>query len=233
MPSSEPAIVALGGGGFSQEDDLRLDRFILSLAGKPRPNVCFVATAGGDWDNYIMRFYAAFAGLECRATHLPLFRRTAQPLAEIIAKQDVVYVGGGNCANLLAVWRTHGLDQILRDAWQRGVVLAGVSAGAICWFESGVTDSFGPALAPLHDALGFLPGSFCPHFDGEPLRRPRYHELVGAGELPAGYAADDGVGLLFRGTTFVEAISSRQAARAFRVAKEGELEIVPRLLPAA
>jgi peptidase E len=233
MPSSEPTIVALGGGGFSQEEDLRLDRFVLSLAGKTRPNVCFVPTAGGDWDNYVMRFYAAFARLECRPTHLPLFRRTAEPLAEIVAAQDVVYVGGGNCANLLAVWRTQGLDQILRDAWQRGVVLAGVSAGAICWFESGVTDSFGPALAPLHNALGFLPGSFCPHFDGEPLRRPRYRELVDQGELPAGYAADDGVGMLFRGTGFVEALSSRGPARAWRITAGSEVAIVPRLLPAA
>jgi peptidase E len=215
--SSEPTIVTLGGGGFSQEDDQRLDRYILTLTGKARPNVCFVPTAGGDSESYMLRFYAAFSALECRPTHLSLFRRNDSDLAAFIRAQDVIYVGGGNTANLLAIWRIHGLDRLLSEAWQRGTILCGVSAGAICWFESGVTDSFGPGLAPLHDGLALLPGSFCPHYDGEALRRPRYHELVAAEHLPAGHAADDGVALVWYGTNRQDVVSSRQGSRAFRV----------------
>jgi peptidase E len=233
MVTREPTIVALGGGGFSQEEDARLDRFVLSLARVERPRVCFVPTAGGDSSDYIARFYAAFAAHACRATHLPLFRRSGRALADVVAEQDVIYVGGGNAANLLAIWRVHGLDRILREAWQRGVVMAGVSAGALCWFESGVTDSFGPALGPLEGGLAFLAGSFCPHYDGEALRRPRYRELIDSGALPEGHAADDGCALHFRGTELVEAVASRASARAFRVGRADELAIASRLLPVA
>jgi peptidase E len=233
--STEPTIVTLGGGGFSQEDDPRLDQFVLSLANQPRPNICFVPTAAGDSESYTLRFYTAFSALECRPTHLPLFRRTLPDLARLIGEQHVIYVGGGNTANLLAVWRTHGLDRLLRDAWQRGTILCGVSAGAICWFDSGLTDSFGTQLEPLQGALGVLPGSFCPHYDGEALRRPRYRELVANTTLPDGYAADDGVGIVWRDTTPREIVSSRDAARAWRVTrgadgKAHETEIEPRLL---
>jgi len=133
-----------------------------------------------------------------------------------VLSQDVVYVGGGNTVNMLAVWRAHGLDTILRAAWEAGVILCGTSAGALCWFEGGTTDSMGTGLAPLHDGLGFLPGSFCPHYDSELERRPTYRKFVADG-LPGGYAADDGVGLHFQGTQLVEAVSSRPAAQAFQV----------------
>ena len=195
-----------------------LDDFILSLTGKPKPKVCFVPTASGDSAEYALKFYRAFPAARAEASHLSLFKRTAQDLREFVLAQDVIYVGGGSTANLLAVWRAHGLDKILREAWDNGVVLCGVSAGAICWFESGSTDSFGP-LAPLENGLGFLPGSFCPHYDGEALRRSTYHRFIADG-LPDGYAADDGAALHFVGTALVEAVSSRPAALAYRVERQ-------------
>jgi dipeptidase E len=216
-------IIAFGGGGFSMEpDNPRLDDFILSRARRQPARICFVPTASGDSANYIVRFYRAFAGKPCVPTDLtllggPLERqpRSTAELAAFVAAQDVIYVGGGNTANLLALWRTHGLDRILRDAWTAGAVLCGVSAGMICWFSAGVTDSFGP-LAPLHDGLGLIPGSACPHYDGEADRRPRYHELVEGG-FPAGYAADDGAALWFTGDTLTEVVASRPDAAAYRV----------------
>ena len=217
----ERQIVALGGGGFSMEpDNPLLDDYILGLAGRDQPRVCFVPTASGDQDSYVVQFYRAFARRGCRATHLPLFQRQITDLRGFIMEHDVVYVGGGNTANLLAVWRTHGLDQVLREAWASGVILCGISAGALCWFEAGVTDSFGPTLMPLHNGLGLLPGSCCPHYDGEPQRRPVYQRSVAEG-MPGGLAADDGCGLHFRDTTLAEVVASRPAARAYRVDRSG------------
>lgn len=195
-----------------------LDDHILGLVARPRPRVCFVPTASGDDPGYIVQFYDAFPTSRCEPSHLPLFKRSVADLRSFVLGQDVVYVGGGNTANLLAVWRVHGFDVVLREAWEGGVVLCGVSAGALCWFSGGVTDSFGSGLAPLSDGLGLLPGSMCPHYDGEALRRPRYQELVGSGALPRGLAADDGVALVFSGTAFSEAVSSRPGAQAYRVA---------------
>jgi dipeptidase E len=223
-----PQIVALGGGGFSTEpDNARLDDYVLGLASRPRPRVCFVPTASGDADSYVVRFYRAFPVGRCEPTHLGLFSRTVRDLRAFVLGQDVVYVGGGNTASLLAVWRVHGLDRVLREAWERGVVLCGVSAGALCWFEGGVTDSFGPDLTPLPDGLGLLPGSHCPHYDSEPRRRPAYHQLIAAG-LPGGLAADDGVGLHFVGPDLAHVVSSRPAARAYRVeSRDGRVEETP------
>jgi len=172
-------IVALGGGGFSMEpENPRLDRYVLSLARRSRPKICFVPTASGDSDNYIVRFYDAFTVDRCLPSHLRLFSRKIQDLREFILQQDVVYVGGGATAYLLATWRLAGLDAIFREAWGRGVVLSGVSAGAVCWFEAGLTDSFGRPLRPLREGLGFLPGSFCPHYDGEKDRRSAYQRAA-------------------------------------------------------
>jgi peptidase E len=164
---------------------------------------------------YVASFYAVFAQ-RSEACHLGLFDRTVGDLERFVLDQDVVIVGGGNTANMLAIWRVHGLDQILARAWEAGVVLAGTSAGANCWFEASTTDSFG-GLAPLLDGLGLLPGSFSPHFDIEPLRRPTYRRLIGDGTLPGGYAADDGAAIVFRGTEPAEAIASRPGAKAYRV----------------
>ena len=214
-------IVALGGGGFSEEpDNPLLDDFILDLTGKPRPRVCFVPTASGDAAGYVQRFYDAFPAGRAQATHLPLFRRTEPDLRAFVFGQDVIYVGGGNTVSMLAVWRAHGLDVVLREAWERGVVLCGLSAGALCWFEGGTTDSFGNGLSPLQDGLSLLPGSFCPHYDSEPERRPTYHSSV-LGGLPVGYAADGGAGLHFVGTGLREAISARPDARVYRVERQG------------
>jgi peptidase E len=130
---------------------------------------------------------------------------------------------------MLAIWRVHGLDRILREAWEAGIVLAGSSAGMICWFEAGVTDSFGPQLEGMRDGLGFLPGSACPHYDGEDLRRPRYRELV-AGGFPPGLAADDGVGLRFEGTELAEVVTVRDGARAYAVEPDGEAPLEARML---
>jgi dipeptidase E len=212
-------IVAMGGGGFSMEpDNPLLDRFVLSLARSARPRVCFVPTASGDSERYVASFYRAFASLDCDPVDLQLFDRKAGDLRAFVRAQDVIYVGGGNTANLLAVWRTHGLDRALAEAWREGVVLCGVSAGMNCWFEQSVTDSFGVArLAPLRDGLALLPGSCCPHYDGEEQRRPTYLSLVGAGELEAGWAAFDGAALVFAGERLEEVVASRPEACAYRV----------------
>jgi dipeptidase E len=151
----------------------------------------------------------------------------------MLLEQDVIYVGGGNTANMLVIWRRHGVDAILRECWEAGIVLAGISAGAICWFEAAVTDSFGLQLAALNDGLGLLPGSACPHYDSEQLRRPVYQRLVAEG-FPGGYAADEGVGIHFAGTVFSEAVSSRPNAGAYELRLENgrvnERTIAPRLL---
>lgn len=144
--------------------------------------------------------------------------------------QDVVWVGGGSVANLLALWRLHGLDAILREVWEAGVVLTGGSAGSLCWFEGGTTDSFGPELRPVTDGLGFLPGSTCPHYDSEERRRPLYQRLVAAGGIPPGIATDDGVGLHFVGTELHEAVTDREAGAAWRVTADGETRVPARLL---
>jgi dipeptidase E len=226
-------IVVMGGGSFSVEPDgSLLDAYVLELSGKPRPRICFVPTASGDSSMYITKFYEAFGG-RAEASHLGLFGRPRTDMAAVLAGQDIVYVGGGNTANMLAVWRVHGVDRALRRAWEAGVVMTGLSAGSICWFEAGTTDSFGVdgPLSLLSDALGFLPGSHSPHYDGEPGRRPTYQGLVSRGELPDGYAADDRAGLVFRGTDLVEVVASRPAARGYRVERGSDGQAVETELP--
>jgi dipeptidase E len=212
-------VVAMGGGGFLMEpENPLLDEFVLSIARSARPRVCFVPTASGDADGAITQFYRAFCALDCKAGDLPLFERRIEDLRSFVLRQDVVYVGGGNTASMLAVWRAHGLDRVLAEAWHEGVLLCGVSAGMNCWFSESVTDSFALSrLAALNDGLGLLAGSCCPHYDGEPQRRPTYHRLVGAGELAGGWAADDGAALVFAGAELVEVVSSRPGAAAYRV----------------
>ena len=215
---TERHIVAMGGGGFSMEPrNPRLDDFVLSLARrKRRPRVCFVGTASGDSDWYIRRFYEAFPPSRATATHLALFDRKVSDLKEFVIEQDVIYVGGGNTLNMLAVWRLHGLDKALRAAWNAGVVMAGISAGAICWFDDGITDSFGMPFRALNDGLGFVRGACCPHYDGEKERRPVLMRLIKRG-FPSTLALDDGAAAHFVGTRLVEVVSSRRKARAMRV----------------
>ena len=206
----------MGGGSVGEGTlDPLMTSFVLSLVTGPRPRICFLPTASADDRFAVTGFFDAFAG-RAEATWLPLFGRRDEDLRSRVLGQDIVLVWGGNTANMLAIWRTHGLDAVLREAWQAGVVLAGMSAGAICWFEASVTDSFGPALAPLNDGLRLLPGSCCPHFDGEPLRRPTYRRLIESG-FPAGYAVDDAAALVFRGTELEEVVASTTEARAYRV----------------
>lgn len=223
MNRGDGHIVAMGGGGFSMEpDNPLLDDFILGLSRRQPARVCFVPTASADSPTYIVKFYRAFAG-RCVPTDLTLWdsqslaRQPAQTsaLASFVAEQDVIYVGGGNTANLLVLWRRHGLDELLRQAWSRGAVLAGVSAGMLCWFKGGVTDSFG-GLEPLNDGLGLIDATACPHYDGEKLRRSTFHRAIAAG-MQSGYAADDGAALHFCGQNLVEVVSSRTHAGAYRV----------------
>jgi dipeptidase E len=227
-------VVAMGGGGFSMEpENSLLDEFVLSLARSSRPRVCFLPTASGDSVDYVARFYQAFSALDCQPADLPLFDRTVLDLESFVLAQDVIYVGGGNTANLAAVWRVHGLDRILRRAWEEGVVLCGLSAGMNCWFSESVTDSFGFArLAALHDGLGLLPGSSCPHYDGQEQRRPLYQQFIAAGELSDGWAADDGAALVFHGETLSEVVASRPGVAAYRVEKSAEHSVVERRIEA-
>jgi dipeptidase E len=213
-------VFAIGGGGFSSEpENALLDDYLLSLAPPGRaPRICFVGTASGDTPDYRARFRAAFADGRCAASELTLFERTVHDLDAFLAEQDIVYVGGGSTLNLLAVWRAHGVDRSIRRAYEQGVVMAGISAGMNCWFEASITDSFAlDRLQPLPDGLGLIAGSACPHYDGEEQRRPTYRAAVADG-LAAGHAAEDGVGLLFEEGELGEAVSSRPAARAYRVA---------------
>jgi peptidase E len=233
-------IVAMGGGGFSMEpDNPLLDRFIVELAGAAaeragrdgaRPRICFVPTASGDAEGYIASFHDAFDAIT-EASHLALFSRTVRDVAGFLDSQDAIYVGGGNTENMLAIWRVHGVDRALRAAWERGVVMAGLSAGSLCWFESGTTDSYGPELSILGGGLAFLAGSHCPHYDGEPGRRRLYHRLIGEERLPGGYAADDGAALVFRGEELAECVSSRPVAACYRVERHPDGRATERRLP--
>lgn len=212
MPA--PQIVGLGGHDLGAELSRPLEDWLLGLTGKERPRVLFVPTASAEDADYTLRCYDAFAG-RADVSHLDFFPWPPAELRDFVLAHDLVYVGGGNTANMLAIWREHGMDEIAREAWQAGVVLCGTSAGMICWFEAGVTDSFGPQLEGM-ECLGLIPGSACPHYDGEELRRPRYHELVSGG-LPGGWAADDSVALHFEGWELRDVVTAIPGKAAYRV----------------
>jgi len=218
-------IFAMGGGGFTMEPaNPLLDDFVLSLSEVGEPRVLFLPTASGDTIAQINAFKERFSERACGGEVLSLFhlRELTRSLEQIVLAQDIIYVGGGSMRNLLALWHAHGLDRLLIQAWERGVVLAGLSAGAMCWFAGGVTCSSG-APEPI-DGLGILPGSLTVHADGEPERLPVWLAAVRDGTLPGGWALDDGVGLLFRGLSPERAVSSRPGAGGQRVdAIEGEL----------
>lgn len=225
MTADTPTILATSIGFDSRERNPQdwspgpVFDFAFELAGRPdRPRLCFIGTATGDAQSYVNGVYSAFAGSDVRTSHLALF---AMPnVADVrghLLNQDVIWVGGGSVANLLAVWRTHGLEEILRECWRAGVVLGGVSAGSLCWHVGGTTDSFGPDLRPVTNGLALLPHSNGVHYDAEKQRRPLYHRLVADGTLPAGYATDNGVGLLYRDTELVEAVADRADAHAYHV----------------
>ena len=210
----------LASGGFSLGS--RFDDLVLERSG---PRVCFVPTASSDPEARLVSFYESFAR-RAEASHVLFNPWPRADLREHILGQDAIYVSGGSTANMLAVWRVHGFDTLLREAWEQGALLCGWSAGMICWFEAGVTDSFGPELAGLRDLLGFLPGSACPHYDGEERRRDVYRQLVADG-FPAGYAADDGAALHFVGTDLREVVAVSEGARAYRVEPGAEIPLDP------
>jgi len=219
--------VALGGGGFSEEPGTALDDYALEASGRDRPRVCFLPTAGGDNSSYIAKFYGAFTGGHCDPSHLPLFNRQIDDVRSVLLSQDVIYVGGGNTVNLLAVWRAHGLDVVLREAWERGIVLSGLCAGSMCWFESGVTASFGTRLEPFTGGIGLLPGSNCPHYRH---RRDAYMDALRGGMTP-GLAAEDGVALHFVDRRLAAVVASRDDRRAYRVGVAGDRVIEAPLRP--
>ena len=225
---AERHIVGLGGGGSTDEETRRLLSYAIDLAGRSSPRVCVVPTAVGDDADTVLSIYGL---LPKRAIpgYVRFFPWPRPDLREFTLEHDVIFVGGGNTANMLAIWRVHGFDQILREAWEGGIVLTGWSAGMICWFEAGVTDSFGPQLEGMRDGLGFLPGSACPHYDGEELRRPVYTKLVAEG-FPPGVAADDGVGVHYVGDEQTEVVTVREGAQAYRVDAEGEEPLRARLV---
>jgi dipeptidase E len=218
----------MGGLSWEDEERLPLEDYWLSLTGRERPRVLFVPTATADDAESTLTVYSQLSR-RAEVSHLPFFPWPPPDLRELALSQDVIYVSGGNTANALAIWRVHGFDAILREAWEAGIVLTGWSAGMICWFDAGVTDSFGPQLDGMRDGLGFLPGSACPHYDGEPERRPVYQRLVREG-FPTGFAADDCVALRFDGTELAEVVSARKGSGAYRVSADGEEPIQPRLL---
>lgn len=205
----------------------------LELSGKDRPRVLFILTASGDDPQYLAAMYSALADTNCDVDHLALFPQPNRPVAEAIGKADVIWVGGGSVANLLALWRLHGVDAALRDAWESGTVLGGVSAGSICWHAGGPTDSFGKQLQPVTDALGFLPYGNGVHYDSEEQRRPLLHTLVGNGTLPVSYATDDRVAIVYRNTEPVEVVSDAPEtdAAAYRVQLVDGSVIEERLTP--
>ncbi len=208
-------IIALGGGGFSMEPwNPLLDLYILKQSAKEKPKVCFIGTASGDAQSYIDRFYSSLKKLKCEPSHLSLFKGHTVEIETFILDQDILYVGGGNTRNLLALWKDWGLDIAIRKAYENGTVLAGVSAGSICWFEQGVTDSVPGRLSSLK-CLGWLKGSNCPHYDGEAERRPSYHQLLRSGEILPGLATEDGVAAHYINEKLKEIVSSHPDKKAY------------------
>jgi peptidase E len=207
----------MGGASFDPAyGALALLRYTLKLSGKKRPKVCLLPTASGENADLIIKFYAASVPLSYVPSHLSLFSPPTADVGGFLLEHDLILVGGGNTKSMLALWREWGLDGILREAWQRGIVLAGWSAGSICWFEQGITDSIPGPLTPL-PCLGYLAGSNCPHYDGEPERRPSFHRLLREGHIRPGYAADDSVGLHYVGERLERVVSARPGATAYRL----------------
>lgn len=210
-------IIALGGGGFSEEpENPLLDSYILNQSNKANPKICYIPTANGDSDICISWFYDFFDKQPCQPSHLSLFKPSTRDLEGFILDKDIIYVGGGNTKNLLVLWKEWGLDKILKKAWEQGIILAGISAGSICWFEEGVTDSYGDGLEPL-TCLGMLKGSNCPHYSSEPDRRPSFHNLLATNKIKPGIATEDGVAIHYIDQEITNIVSSRPNAKAFQV----------------
>ena len=228
-------IVAIGGGGFTFDAGRSaVEEHVIALArgvsGRERPRLSFIGTASGDHEAGIARFYEVFTDV-AETSHLELFDRSVEDIPAYLLAQDAVFVGGGNTASMLAVWRAHGVDTALREAHEAGVVLSGRSAGSICWFEGGTTDLFGPTLREVTGGLGFIAGSNSPHYDGEPERRPTYQALVASGVLPSGIAVDDDAAAIYDGPTLVEIVAAHVGPAAYRVEMTAD-GVVETVLPA-
>lgn len=210
-------IIAMGGGGFSMEpDNLALDHYIVQQTHVERPKVCFLPQASGESQDYVLRFYKAFNSLDCRPSWLSLFQPHTADTEGYLMEQNVIYVGGGNTKSMIALWREWGLDKMLRQAGENGTVLAGISAGMNCWFETAISDSI-PGRWISVPCLGYLKGSCSPHYDGEPGRRPAFEALVSSGEIPPGIAFDDSAAGHFVDGELKQVISSRPNAKGYRV----------------
>jgi peptidase E len=212
-------VIAVGGGMLMPRDAVPSHvSYALELTGRPNPKLCVINTATGDDPQSILRFYDRLVPTSAKVSHLALFPmpNVADPEDHLMS-QDIIFVGGGSVANMVAVWRVHRIDEILRKAWQAGIILAGSSAGGICWFEGGTTDSFGIRLRPFTDGLGMLAGSFCPHYNSEAQRRPLYRRLVGDRTLPGGLACDDGAAGHYVDDALAELITDRRGGTAYRV----------------
>lgn len=215
-------IIALGGGGFSMEpENPALDQYILQQSSKEKPRICFLPTASGDPQGYIESFYSAFKKLDCEPSHLSLFRGHTSKIEECILSQDVIYVGGGNTRNMLTLWSEWGLTEYLRTAYEQGIILCGISAGAICWFEEGLTDSVPNQLSKL-ECLGFLQGSSSPHFDGEEERRPVFIEKITTGEMLPGIGIDDSCAVHYIDEKLHKVVASRAGVKAYSFVNEND-----------
>jgi peptidase E len=219
---AKTTVVPIGGGKFCDG----MAAFLVGLTGKERPRMLYVGTASAEDPTQALRAYDTFGRL-AEISRLDFFPWPPEDLRSTVLDQDLIFVGGGNSANMLAIWRLHGVDRLLREAFEDGIVLSGSSAGGLIWFDSGVTDSFGPQLEPTA-YLGFLSGSYCPHWDDEEQRRPRYHELLKKGALPAGLAADAGVGIHFVDGELREVVACDEGSRAYRLElRDGEIVETP------
>jgi peptidase E len=237
VPAGRPTIIATSIGFDGSEVALHpgpiySQALRLAQVSGRRARLCIVPTALGDDPSRLAMFYAAFAELDVELSHLSLFHRpnVEDPTAHLL-RQDVIWVAGGSTANLLSVWRTHGLDSVFRDCWEAGIVLAGVSAGSVCWHRGGTTDSFGLQLRALTNGLGFLPYSNSPHHDAEEQRRPLFHRLIAEGALPDGYATDNGAGLVYHGVELHEVVSDTSGALGYEVTRQPDGTVRERPLP--
>lgn len=206
-----------------EPENLAIDRYILSLVESNSPKACFIPTASADSEDYTNRFHEAYARLGCTTSHLSLYWPHRLDFDDFMMEQDVIYVGGGNTRNLVVLWRDWGLDKAIRKAYENGTVLAGVSAGGNCWFEEFSTDSMGP-LAPWK-GLGWLKGSFCPHYDGEEDRRPSLKRMLANGEIGPGLASEDGTAAHFIDEQLYKCVASRPGSKVFRVDIAGEVPL--------
>ncbi len=211
-------IIAIGGGGFGRSiGKLKIEKYIINISRKKRPKICFIPTATGDNDSYKVNFYKSFSSLDCRVSHIDLFKRTID-LKKHIDKQDVVYVGGGNTKSMLGVWKEWNLDVILKEAYNQGTIMSGVSAGAICWFEKGITDSWKSELQ-IMDCLGFVKGTCCPHYDEEKTRIPFVKKMIKKSYIQNCIAIEGNCALhIENGDTF-RSISFEKAKNAYFVSK--------------